>query len=83
MPDNLTQKSLGEKIEVINENLNEIKNIQKDLIEFEQKNNAVLMKKIRKLQEYNEVSDITNQVFEKRICNIEKLLKKIIEKLSA
>lgn len=83
MPVDLANDSLEEKIEEINENLNEIKNMQQNISLLEHKNNIVLMKKLGKLQEYNEISDITNQVFEKRMSAIENSLGELIKKLSA
>ena len=83
MPVDLADDSLEEKIEVINENLNEIKNVQQNVVLLNHKNNTILMKKLNKLQEYNEINDITNQVFEQRICNIENSLSELVKKLSA
>lgn len=80
---NLTEESLEQKIVEINKALNEIKNAQKYLAVMEHKNNGVLMKKICKLQEYNEISDMTNQIFEKRISNIEYTLNELVKRLSA
>ena len=37
-----------------------------------QKNQSIIMKKIDKLQEYNEIDDMVNSVFAKRLQNIEK-----------
>lgn len=75
--------SLEEKIVQINEALKEVKDIQKYLVIMENRNNKILMKKIDKLQEFNEISDMTNQVFETRISNIETSLEQLISKLSA
>ena len=75
--------SLEEKIVQINETLNEVKKVQKYLVIMENRNNTVLMKKVDKLQEFNEISDMTNQIFEKRISNIEITLEQLISKLSA
>lgn len=80
---NETENSIEQKIVEINNALNEIKNVQHYLFLMEHKNNKILMKKISKLQEYNEISDITNQVFETRISNIEETLNKLMKKLSA
>ena len=63
--------------EKINETLNELKNGQINLSENLQKNFEIIMNKLMKLQEYNKISDITNQVFEMRMSNIEDLLLKI------
>ena len=65
------------QIEKINETLNELKNGQINLSENLQKNFEIIMNKLMKLQEYNKISDITNQVFEMRMSNIEDLLLKI------
>ena len=39
-----------------------------------QNNFKVIMKKLMKMGEYNEISDMTNQVFEIRLSNIEDFL---------
>lgn len=65
------------QIEKINELLNEVKNEQINLSENLQKNFSVIMNKLMKLQEYNKIADMTNQVFEIRMSNIEDLLFKI------
>ena len=62
------------QIEEINELLNELKNEQVNLSEQTQKNFKVIMQKLMKMQEYNEISDMTNQVFEMRLSNIEDFL---------
>lgn len=62
------------QIEEINERLNELKNEQVNLSEQTQKNFKVIMQKLMKMQEYNEISDMTNQVFELRLSNIEDFL---------
>ena len=62
------------QIEEINELLNELKNEQLNLSEQTQKNFKVIMQKLMKMQEYNEISDMTNQVFEMRLSNIEDFL---------
>ena len=37
------------------------------------------MRKFAKIREFNEINDMTNQVFEKRISNIENLLQRIVK----
>ncbi len=69
------------RIEEIEELLNEIKNEQTNLSENLQKNFSVIMSKLMKLQEYNKIEDMTNQVFEIRMSNIEDLLFKISSKI--
>ncbi len=66
--------TLEELILQINEILNEIKSEQINMKRMVEQNHKVNMKKFSKLIEYNEICDMTNQVFEKRILSIEKLL---------
>ncbi len=66
----LTNDQIGE----INVLLNELKEEQSNLSEQTQKNFKVIMQKLMKMQEYNEISDMTNQVFEMRLSNIEDFL---------
>ncbi len=69
------------QIEEINVLLNEIKKEQASLSENLQKNFSVIMSKLMKIQEYNKIEDMTNQVFEMRMSNIEDLLFKISSKI--
>jgi hypothetical protein len=69
------------QIEEIKEALDVIKNEQTNLSENLQKNFSVIMSKLMKMQEYNKIADMTNQVFEMRMSNIEDLLLKIGAKL--
>lgn len=69
------------QIQEVNELLNEIKNEQINLSENLQKNFSVIMSKLMKIQEYNKIDDMTNQVFEMRMSNIEDLLFKISSKI--
>lgn len=64
----------NDQIQEINVLLNELKNEQENLSEQTQKNFKVIMQKLMKMQEYNEISDMTNQVFEMRLSNIEDFL---------
>jgi len=65
------------QIEKINELLNELKEEQYNLSNNLQKNFSVIMNKLMKVEEYNKIADMTNQVFEMRLSNIEDLLSKI------
>ena len=69
------------QIEEINELLNDIRNEQINLSENLQKNFSVIMNKLMKMQEYNKIEDMTNQVFEMRMSNIEDLLFNISSKI--
>ena len=62
------------QIEEIKTLLNEVKQEQEGLSEQTQKNFKVIMQKLMRMQEYNEISDMTNQVFEMRLSNIEDFL---------
>lgn len=61
------QNQIGE-IKMI---LKEIKDEQQKMENMIQKNYSVVMKKLMKLQEYNQIEDMTNQIFERRLCSIE------------
>jgi hypothetical protein len=74
---NLTLKQL---ITEINELLNEIKNEEMNISNIVEKNHKVNMQKFSKIIEFNEICDMTNQVFEKRLSAIETKLNSIIEK---
>ena len=65
----------------IEELLNELKNGQANLSEDSQKNFEIIMSKLMKLQEYHKIADMTNQVFEMRIANIEDILFKLCSKI--
>lgn len=78
-----TKIALEQQIKIINEILNELKNIQQNEVKTINNNHITYMKKLDKLQEYNKIADITNQVFEKRLCNIENAIKQINKTISA
>ena len=65
------------QIEEIIEALNELKNGQNNLSEDTQKNFEIIMKKLMKLHEYHKIADMTNQVLEVRLANIEDILFKL------
>ena len=68
------KETLEALIAQINELLNEIKNEQKNLKEAVANNHKVNMQKFAKLLEYDEICDMTNTIFERRLASIEKLL---------
>ena len=47
-----------------------------------QNNHKITMRKLEKLQEYNEIEDMVNQVFETRITNIEEFLQDLDSKIA-
>lgn len=73
----LTLKQLITEINVL---LNELKNEQIEITKNIKKNHKVNMQKFSKLIEFNEICDMTNQVFERRLSAIESKLNSIIEK---
>ncbi len=66
-------------IEEINEVLKEIKIEQVNQRKMLIKNHKVNMQKFSKLIEFNEIMDMTNQVFERRISSIEALLYEVFK----
>ena len=72
--ENPITSTLIEEIYVL---LNEIKEDEQSLAENVQKKFNVIMNKIMKMEEYNKISDMTNQVFEMRLSNIEDFLYRI------
>lgn len=69
------QETLKSLIAQIQELLNELKNEQNNIVKNLNKHHSVTMQKLQKLKEFDEIADMTNQVFERRISNIEKMLK--------
>ncbi len=65
------------QIEEIYVLLNELKQEQEDFAENLQKKFNAIMGKLMKMEEYNKISDMTNQVFEMRLSNIEDFLYRI------
>ena len=68
------KENLETVIAQINELLNEIKEEQTNMQRTIEKNHKVNMQKFNRLIEFNEICDMTNTIFEKRISSIEKLL---------
>lgn len=64
----------------INELLNEIKSEQVNQRKIIEQNHRVNMRKFAKILEFNEIVDMTNQIFEKRLSHIEKILYEVFEK---
>lgn len=72
-------KTLEELIMEINAVLEEIKKEQINVKKMTEQNHKVNMQKFSKLIEYDKICDMTNQVFEKRISNIEALLYEVFK----
>lgn len=67
-------KIIAEKIEKISEILDELQYNEIDQFISIQRNQALIIKKIDKLQEYNEIDDMTQSMFAKRLQEIEQKL---------
>ena len=72
--------TLNQLITEINVLLNELKKEQIEMTTKLENNHKVNMQKFSKLIEFNEICDMTNQVFERRLYAIENKLNSIIEK---
>ena len=69
-----SKEELATLITEMNELLNEIKEEQQNLKKDVAQNHKVNMQKFAKLLEYDEICDMTNTIFERRLASIEKLL---------
>ncbi len=67
---------LKELEELLNEIRKEQIKIGKNVDEYHKVN----MRNFDRLKIFNEICDMTNQIFERRICNIEEALKELIKK---
>lgn len=67
-------KIIAEKIDRITEILDELQNNEIDQFISIQRNQALILKKINKLQEYNEIDDMNNTIFAKKLQQIEQKL---------
>jgi hypothetical protein len=77
------KKALEEKMEVINKTIKEIQYNQTEQLIILQNNHAINMKKLDKLQEYNKIADMTNQLFEKRLLGLEQAIQQLTKSLSS
>lgn len=73
------ETTLEELIVEINELLDEIKDDQINIKKMIEQNHKINMKKFQKIIDYTEISDMTNQIFERRISSIEKLLYEVFK----
>ena len=72
--------TLNQLITEINVLLNELKKEQIEMSKKVENNHKVNMQKFSKLIEFNEICDMTNLIFERRLYAIENKLNSIIEK---
>ena len=65
------EQNLSSKIEEIYSILDEIQLNQVEMLLSIQKNQSIIIKKIEKLQEYNEIDDMNNSLFDQKLTRIE------------
>lgn len=70
------EKALVEKLKEIDCKLDEIKIEQTNIKKTIEKNNKILMQRINKMEEYNEINDMRSQYFNKEM---EYIMQKISE----
>ena len=75
------EETLAVKIDILNEKLDYIINKQKEAEKELQNNNKVVMQRINKIQEYNEIDDMRNTVLNNKLNTIMKRIVEIDKKL--
>ena len=75
------EETLALILEEINKKLDIIINEQKDIKEKIEKNHIIAMKRINKLQEYNEIDEMRVQLLNEHINNIAKVVLEIEKRL--
>ena len=68
-------QSLESLIAAIQELLYELKNEQDDILTKLDKHHKATMQQLHVLREFDQIADMTNQIFEKRLSSIEQTLK--------
>ena len=69
------KNEITQKNETKNEIIQSLKKQQKDL--------KTILRKIEKMQEFHEINDMTNQIFERRLSEIEEELNQMNQKIKA
>ena len=69
------EQNLSSQIEEIYSILDEIQLNQVEMLLSIQKNQSIIIKKIEKLQEYNEIDDMNNSLFDQKLTRIEEYCK--------
>lgn len=72
---NNDKQKLDTLIAEIQELLYELKNEQNNMLNKMEKHHKETMKQLQKIRQFNQIADMTNQIFEKRLSNIEQALK--------
>ena len=68
-------QSLESLIAAIQELLYELKNEQDDILTKLDKHHKATMQQLHVLREFDQISDMTNQIFERRLSSIEQTIK--------
>ena len=69
------KNEITQKNETKNEIIQSLKKQQKDL--------KTILRKIEKMQEFHEINDMSNQIFERRLSGIEEELNQMNQKIKA
>ena len=69
------EQNLSSKIEEIYSILDEIQLNQVEMLLSIQKNQSIIIKKIEKLEKYNEIDDMNNSLFDQKLTRIEEYCK--------
>ena len=77
----IDEETLAETIELLNKKMDEIINGQKNIENEIKRQNKVLMQKINKMQEYNEIDDMRCKLLTSQLNAILKKITEIDEKL--
>ena len=75
------EETLALILEEINKKLDVIINEQKDIKEKIEKNHIIAMKRINKLQEYNEIDEMREQLLNEHVNKIAKVVLEIEKRL--
>ncbi|MGN1326805.1 MAG: hypothetical protein ACI4VQ_01805 [Clostridia bacterium] len=75
------EQTLAAILEQINEKLNELIKEQKEIKNDIKQKNRAIMQRINKIEEYNEIDEMRNQVLNEHIDKIAKMVLEIQKKL--
>lgn len=75
------EQTLAVTVEILNEKLDEIINKQKEIEKKLQQNNKVIMQRMNKAQEYNEIDDMRCRISNSQLNVILKRITEINKKL--
>lgn len=75
------EETLAQILEEINKKLDVIINEQKDIKEKMEKNHIIAMKRINKLQEYNEIDEMRVQLLNEHVNKIAKVILELEKRL--